>query len=59
MDNNTILYAEPDRQRTAQDPGAAEEPRAAAALRPLAPGTAFMVNTSPGARTAVSAAGHQ
>ena len=44
--DNTILYAEPDGQRTAWDPGAAEEPRTAAALRPLAPGMRRLLFTA-------------
>ncbi len=46
MDNNTILYAEPDRQRAVQGPDAPEDPRAAVALRTLAPGMRRLLFTA-------------
>src|SRR5215467_9307672 len=46
MDHNTILHTEPDGQRAAQGPGAPEDPRAAAVLRPLAPGMRWLLFTA-------------
>jgi hypothetical protein len=46
VDNNTIRYAEPDGQRAAQGPDAAEDPRAVVALRPLAPGMRTLLFTA-------------
>ena len=46
MDNNTVLYAEPDELSAAPGPGPPGEPRAAAALRPLAPGMRRLLFTA-------------
>ena len=46
MGNNTLLYAQPDRQRVVQGPDAPEDPRTAVALRPLAPGMRWLLFTA-------------
>jgi hypothetical protein len=46
VDNNTVLYAQPDRQRVVQGPDAPEDPRTAVALRPLAPGMRWLLFTA-------------
>jgi hypothetical protein len=44
--NNTVRYAEPDERLERSDPGAPEDPRAAVALRPLAPGMRWLLFTA-------------
>jgi hypothetical protein len=46
VDNNTVLLAQPDRQRIVQGPDAPEDPRAAVAFRPLAPGMRWLLFTA-------------
>jgi hypothetical protein len=46
VDNNTVLYAEPDELSAAPGPGAPEERGAAVALRPLAPGIRRLLFTA-------------
>jgi hypothetical protein len=46
MDNNTVRYAEPEEQQVVAGTAARQEPRAATALRPLAPGMRRLLFTA-------------
>src|SRR5262245_3625010 len=46
MDDNAVLYAEPDELRPVHGPGAAAKPAAAVALRSLTPGMRWLLFTA-------------